>query len=126
MLRVWERRLALEVDARQPDGTVRMQERGALERTAPSLCHETTESNQDRVAHVMRYVNSNGRLSTLAPEGPSGTRAAATPGTLQHLDAWAAPERATRALGELVAADEAQPFAPLVRAASGRIRREPL
>lgn len=48
------------------------------------------------------------------------------PGTLQHSEAWVAAERATRALGELVASDETQPLAPLVRAAAGRIRREVL
>ena len=48
------------------------------------------------------------------------------PGTVQHSDAWVAAERATRALGELVASDEPQPLAPLVRAAAGRIRRDPL
>lgn len=48
------------------------------------------------------------------------------PGTVQHSDAWAAAERATRALGEFVASDETQPLAPLVRAAAGRVRRDPL
>jgi hypothetical protein len=46
------------------------------------------------------------------------------PGTLPHIEAWVAANRATRALGELVAADESQPLAPIVRAVVAKMARE--
>lgn len=45
----------------------------------------------------------------------------AHPGTIDHLEAWAAAERATAALGELV--EETMPLAPLISAAASRISR---
>lgn len=45
----------------------------------------------------------------------------AYPGTISHLDAWAAAERATKALGELVR--ESTPLSPLISATARRISR---
>lgn len=61
-----------------------------------------------------------GRDLRAALVGSRGTH----PGTLKHIESWVAAERAVRRLGELVAADEAQPLAPLVRAVAGGIRQE--
>jgi hypothetical protein len=64
------------------------------------------------------------RLEALASIGGSlrfALRGAgAHPGTIAHLDAWAAAERAARALEQLV---KGTPLAPLVAATSGRISR---
>jgi hypothetical protein len=61
-----------------------------------------------------------GRDLRAALVGSRGTH----PGTIQHVEAWVAAERGTRRLGELIATDEAQPLAPLVRAVASRIRQE--
>jgi len=45
----------------------------------------------------------------------------AQPGTIDHLNAWGAAERATRALGELVG--ESTPLAPVIAATARRISR---
>lgn len=70
------------------------------------------------------------RLQVLADIGrefrEALSKARSYPGTIQHQEAWAAAERATRALGELVEVDETPPLAPLVKAASARMRRDPL
>lgn len=47
----------------------------------------------------------------------------AHPGTLDHLQAWAVAEQATKALGELVG--EAMPLAPLISATARRVKRNP-
>ncbi len=45
----------------------------------------------------------------------------AYPGTITHLQAWAAAERATKALGELV--EESMGLAPIIAATARRISR---
>jgi hypothetical protein len=45
----------------------------------------------------------------------------APPGTIQHVEAWSAAERATKALGELVA--ESTELAPLIAVTARRVSR---
>jgi hypothetical protein len=47
--------------------------------------------------------------------------AGAHPGTIDHLNAWASAERATKALGELV--DDSMPLGPLMASTARRISR---
>jgi hypothetical protein len=78
--------------------------------------YRTTQLDDPRDARRLHALEDIGRTLRAV------LRAAhARPGTIDHLNAWGAAERATRALGALVG--ESTPLAPVIAATARRVSR---